>query len=78
MQPPTSSELLTAIEVLRKLGERIQTKATHLAIRLPETRLGTYHARRTEAQAIEQIGYIETIAAHLENWRNELNEPKGK
>ena len=35
MTTPTTAELLNAIEVLKKLGERITTDATHSVLQMP-------------------------------------------
>jgi len=48
MQTPTTAQLRTAIEVLKKLGERIDKHATHSLMQLPDTRLGDDHAARIE------------------------------
>jgi hypothetical protein len=76
MQTPTTAQLRTAIEVLSKLGERLNTEAAHSVIQLPETRLGDDYAARIEARAIEKTTHIETVAAQLKNWRDELLEQR--
>ena len=72
MQTPTTAQLRTAIEVLKKLGERLNEHAAHSVMQLPETRLGDDHAARIEARAIQQTTHIETVAEQLKNWRDEL------
>jgi len=72
MKTPTTAQLRTAIEVLKKLGERIDKHATHSLMQLPDTRLGDEHAARIEWQTIEQIARLKTVMAQLESWRNEL------
>jgi len=74
MRTPTTSQLRTAIEVLKNLGERINENAAHSVIQLPESRFGDQHAARIEACAIEQTTQIETVMAQLENWRDELKQ----
>jgi len=76
MRTPTTVQLRTAIEVLKKLGERINENAAHSVIQLPESRFGDQHAGRIEARAIEQTTQIETVMAQLENWRNELKQER--
>ena len=76
MRTPTTVQLRTAIEVLKKLGERINENAAHSVIQLPESRFGDQHAGRIEARAIEQTTQIETVMAQLENWRNELEQER--
>jgi Mg2+/Co2+ transporter CorB len=72
MLTPTTAELRTAIEVLKKLGERINTDAAHSVIQLPDTSLNDHYAGRIEVRAIEQTNRIETVAGQLKNWRDEL------
>ena len=74
MRTPTTSQLRTAIEVLKNLGERINENAAHSVIQLPESRFGDQHATRIEARAIEQTTQIETVMAQLESWRDELRQ----
>src|SRR5882762_38623 len=73
MRTPTTSQLRTAIEVLKNLGERINENAAHSVIQLPES-LRRPTAARIEARAIEQTTQIETVMAQLENWRDELKQ----
>ena len=72
MLTPTTAELLNAIEVLNKLGERINTYAAHSVIQLPESSLGDHRAGRIEVTAIEQTSRIKIVAGQLQNWREAL------
>ena len=72
MQTPTTAQLRTAIEVLNKLAERLNEQAAHSVIQMPESRLGDDYAAKVEARSIEQTTRIETVAAQLKNWREEL------
>ncbi len=72
MQTPSITEIQTAIAVLKKLGERLNTDAAHLAIESPETRLGTNDTARIEAQAIQRTTQIDTVADQLKDWHDEL------
>ena len=72
MLTPTTAELLNAIEVLNKLGERINTTAVNSVLQLSETSSGDHNAGRLEVNAIEQTSRIKIVAEHLQNWRNEL------
>jgi hypothetical protein len=72
MLTPTNAELLNAIEVLKKLGERINTHAAHSVIQMPESSLGEHYAGRIGVNAFEQTSRIETVAGQLQNWRDEL------
>ena len=76
MQTPTTAQIRTAIEVLNKLGERLNTHAEHSVMQLSESPLGAHYAGRIEVGAIVQITRIETVAAQLKNWRDELVEQK--
>ena len=72
MQTPTTVEFNTAIEVLKKYAERLNEQAAHFMIQMPESRLGVDYAARIQSQTIGQIGQIETIAAQVKNWRDEI------
>jgi hypothetical protein len=72
MQTPTTAEFNTAIEVLKKYAERLNEQAAHSMIQMPESRLGVDYAARIQSQTIGQIGQIETVAAHIKNWRDEI------
>jgi len=72
MLTPTTTELFTAIEVLRKLGLRINEHATHSVLQMPDSSLGEHYAGRIGLNAIEQTSRIEDVAGQLKNWREEL------
>lgn len=72
MQTPTTAQLRTAIEVLAKLGERLNLHAEHSVMQLSESQLGAQYSGRIELGTIEQITRIEAVAAQLKNWRDEL------
>jgi hypothetical protein len=72
MLTPTSAELLKAIEVLNKLGERINTSAVHSVLQLSETSMSDHDAGRIGVNAIEQTSRIDGVAEQLKNWREEL------
>ena len=74
MQTPTTAQLRTAIEVLKRLEERIANHATHTVMQPPETRLRDDYASRFESQTIEQIARLKTVMAQLESWRDELRQ----
>src|SRR5256885_9260417 len=65
MRTPSTSQLRTAIEVLKNLGERINENAAHSVTQLPESRFGDQHAARIESQTIEQIARVKTVMAQL-------------
>ena len=72
MQTPTTAQLRTAIEVLTKLGERLNTHAEHSVMQLSESPLGVHYAGRIEVGTIEQTSRIEAVATQLKDWRDEL------
>jgi len=76
MQTPTAAQIRTAIEVLKKLGERINTQAEDSVMRLSESPHDAQHAGRIEIGAIEQTTRIEAVAAQLKHWRHELGEAR--
>lgn len=72
MNTPTPVQIRTAIDVLKKLGERLNEHAAHSMIQLPDSQLGDNYAARIEVRAIEQISRIQHVAVQLEHWRDEL------
>jgi hypothetical protein len=72
MLTPSTSELFTAIEVLRKLGLRINEHATHSVLQMSDSSLGEHYAGRIGVNAIEQTSRIDGVAEQLKNWREEL------
>jgi len=69
MQTPTSAEIRTAIQVLKRFGEHINHNTANIIIDLPETRFGDHVAARAKVVSIEQVTRIQTVAAQLEKWR---------
>ena len=76
MQSPTTAQIRTAIEVLNKLGERLNTHSEHSVMQLAESPLGAHYAGRIEVGATEQISRIEAVATQLKNWRDEMLEQR--
>lgn len=76
MQTPTTAQIRTAIEVLKRFGEHINTSAANEAISLHESPHSDQQAARIGSRAIEQTGRIETVTAQLENWRDSLLQQK--
>ena len=72
MLTPSTTELFTAIEVLRKLGLRINEHATHSVLQMSDSSLGEHYAGRIGVNAIEQTSRIDGVAEQLKNWREEL------
>ena len=75
MKTSTTAQLRTAIEVFKRLEDRIDKHANHSLMQLPDTRLGDDYAVRIESQTIEQIARLKTVMAQLEAWRDELRQP---
>lgn len=76
MQTPSTAQIRTAINVLKKFGEHINHNAADLMIELPETRFGEHVAARAKAVNLEQIGRIQTVAEQLEKWRTDLMQQR--
>jgi len=72
MQTPTTAQIRTAIEVLKKFGEHINHGAANAVIELHESSNFDQQAARIGSQTIEQTTRIETVAAQLANWRDQL------
>jgi len=72
MQTPSTAQIHTAIEVLKKFGEHINHNAVNAVVELSDSQLHDRQAGRQEVRTIEQITRIETVAGQLESWRNEL------
>lgn len=75
MQTPSSAQISTAIEVLKKLGEHINHNTVNTLIESSESQLCERQPGRIEARTIEQTTRIQAVAAQLESWRNELLQP---
>ena len=72
MKTPSPTEIQDAVAMLKKLAERLNTRAANSAIALPETPIGANAAIRIKAQAIQQATQINAIAAQLEDWHAEM------
>ena len=64
MQTPESAQICTPIYMLKKFSERLNKRAAHSVLQLPETRLGNDQAGRIETAAIEQTSRIKTVAGN--------------
>ena len=76
MQTPTTNQIRTAIGVLKKLGEHLNTRAEHSVMQLAESPVGAHQAGQIGVSAIEQTTRIEGVVTHLEQWRTELNQQR--
>lgn len=64
MHAPTTAQIRTAIQVLKRFGEHINRNAANLIVELPETRLGAHVGDRAKVVSIEQITRIQAVTAH--------------
>jgi hypothetical protein len=76
MQTPTTAQIRTAIEVLSKLGERLNTQAERSVMQLSESPTSAHYSGSIQVSAIEQTTRIEAVATQLKNWRDELLEQR--
>ena len=76
MQTPSTIQIRTAIEVLKKYGEHLTNHASNLFVELAESPQAIHDAGRITAGAIEQTTRIETVARQLEQWRHELMQQR--
>ena len=76
MQTPSTAQIRTAIDVLKKFGEHINHNAVNTVIELADSQLHDQQPGRIEARTIEQTTRIETVAAQLEQWRDELMQQR--
>ena len=76
MQKPTTAELRSAIQVLEKLGEHLNTQANDSMLALHESPSGSHQAGKIESNAIEQTSRIKLVTAQLNAWRDELMQQR--
>ena len=76
MQTPTASQIQTAIGVLKKLEEHLNTRAERSVMQLAESPVGTHQAGQIAVSAIEQTTRIQGVVTQLEQWRTELNQQR--
>ena len=76
MQTPSTIQIRTAIEVLKKYGEHLNHHASNLAVELAESHQFGQEAGRIATGTIEQTSRIKTVAAQLEKWRDELMQQR--
>ena len=72
MRTPTTAQVRTVIEVLKKAGERIDNQRD-LQTSISRRKRGAATTQpRHRGQTIEQIARVKTVVAQLESWRDEL------
>ena len=78
MQTTTTVQIRTAIEVLKKLGERLNERTENSVMQLRESQSGDRQAGRIETNTIEQTTRIQSVAAQLEQWREDLGQQRSQ
>ena len=72
MQPPSITQIRTAIEVLEKLGERINKNAARSLSQIPPCYGAGEVAGEISANAMEQNRQVQSITGLLQTWHGEL------
>jgi len=72
MQTPSTTQIHTAIEVLEKLGERINEYAARSARQIPNFSLAGHIAGQISLNAMEQTKQVQEITKLLKTWHGEL------
>lgn len=72
MQKPTTAQIGTGIEVLKKFGEHVNHGAANAVTELPDSQHYDRHTAHIAVRTIEQTTWIETVAAQLANWRDQV------
>ena len=70
--PPSTAQIRTAIEVLEKLGERINEYAARSARQIPNFGLAGHIAGQISLNAMEQNKQVQEITGLLKTWHGEL------
>jgi ribosomal 50S subunit-associated protein YjgA (DUF615 family) len=74
MQPITPTQIRTAIEVLQKLGERINEHAARSVRQIPLSNVAGQLAGQIGVNAMEQTKQVEAITGQLQTWHSELEQ----
>jgi hypothetical protein len=74
MQEPTTIQLRTAMEVLQKLGERINQHAAKSVRQIPPSSVNGLLAGQISANAMEQSKQVGEITGLLKTWHGELEQ----
>jgi len=74
MQIPTTTQLRTAMEVLQKLGERINQHAAQSVRQIPPSSLAGQLAGQISENAMEQTKQVGEITGLLKTWHGELEQ----
>ena len=74
MEIPTSIQIRTAIEVLEKLGERINEHAARSVRQIPSSSVNGQLAGQISVNAMEQTKQVGEITGLLKTWHGELEQ----
>ena len=74
MQEPTTIQLRTAMEVLQKLGERINEHAARSVRQIPPSSVSGQLAGQISVNAMEQTKQVQAITGLLKTWHGELEQ----
>ncbi len=72
MQTPSTAQIRTAMEVLEKLGKRINEYAARSARQIPNCSLSGQMAGQIGLNAMEQTKQVQEITGLLKTWHGEL------
>ena len=72
MEAPTTTQIRTAIEVLERLGERINEFAARSVRQIPPSSVNGQLAGQISANAMEQTKQVGEITGLLKTWHGEL------
>lgn len=72
MQPPTATQIRTAIEVLEKLDVRVNKIAARSLSQIPPCNGAGEVARQISTDAMEQTKQVQAITGLLQTWHGEL------
>ena len=76
MQAPTTIQIRTAIEVLEKLGERINAHAAQSVRQIPPSGMSGQLAGQIGVQAMEQNNQVKEITGLLQTWHTEVERQR--
>lgn len=76
MQSPTTTQIRTAIEVLEKLGERINHHAARSMSQIPPSHVAGEVASQITVNAKEQNDQVKSITGLLQTWHGELERKR--
>ena len=76
MQAPTTTQINTAMEVLQKLGERINEHAARSVRQIPPSSVNGHLAGQISSNAMEQTKQVQEINGLLKTWHGELDRQR--